>query len=493
SFAIDLLSGLTIKTVTADLPNNWRGSDDGGNHNQSNSKIAFDNAGYDYVVWQDTRQTGDQEIFGQKYNNDGDAQWPTDQRIRTANKNVLPDIFVDSMGDLYVCWNDDSNGNQDSYITKLNSSDGSEIWLPGVTTLSNSNKDEIGPQITVIDNGITATTTVVWQDNRNSGKGLDVYIQSIEHDGTLYLSNEKKANTDDLDSADQYAPVVTHDLNEYVYIAWTDGRNGDYDIYAQKYDTSINNLWPQEKQLVNEATNANQYSPSVGTDSNNFFYIAWTDERNGDKDVYLRKYDSNGGKQWASDLLVNSDGGSLNQHQPTIAIDTANIIYIAWTDERNGNQDIYAQKYDVNGNNLWTEDVRVNIDTGSSAQYNPDVTIDTSANPDTPYVTWQSDINGDFDIFASSFGEYTSITNISNVDITIVGAKKIGENPVIYKYNHNFTSNASGEIVLNNIEWDSYSIELQTGYTAYNIVMSDPAKPIDLEPNSAETITLYLE
>ena len=505
SFAIDLLSDLTIKTVSANLPENWQVNNDASGEAQVNSRIAIDNAGFIYIVWQDDRDggSGKSRIYAQKYDNSGNAQWPNstapdDIKISDANNQVLPDILTDNSGNLYICWNDDSLGNQDAYLMKRASADGSDLWAGAkkVDTAVN-NADQTTARIALLQaSGGNATTSIVWADNRDTD--IDIYMQLYDIDRNEQLTQEIRVNSNAIsDNTDQYDPEIISDSADNIYVAWTDDRNTNLDVYAAKFDDNGNILWA-DKLMNTDGGTAGQYSPNIAADSNDNIYLVWTDERNGDPDIYAQKYDLTGAAQWPNpgapnDVLINANTDLTNQYLPAIAIDTNNILYIVWTDERNGNQDIYAQKYDVNGNNLWTEDVRVNIDTGSSAQYNPDVTIDTSANPDTPYVTWQSDINGDFDIFASSFGEYTSITNISNVDITVTGAKKIGENPIIYKYNHNFTSNASGEIVLNNIEWDSYSIELQTGYTAYNIVMSDPAKPIDLEPNSAETITLYLE
>jgi len=64
---------------------------------------------------------------------------------------------------------------------------------------------------------------------------------------------------------------------------------------------------------------------------------------------------------------ANLESTSTNQYGPNLAINNS-IIYVSWTDDREGNQDIYTQKYDLNGNAQWSNDLRININTGDSSQ-----------------------------------------------------------------------------------------------------------------------------
>ena len=57
----------------------------------------------------------------------------------------------------------------------------------------------------------------------------------------------------------------------------------------------------------------------------------------------------------------------------------------------------------------------------------------------------------------------------------------------------NKASNGSGNINLGNIEWDSYDIKLQDGYSDYSIIMSDPVMPVNLSPNETKELILYLK
>jgi prepilin-type N-terminal cleavage/methylation domain-containing protein len=78
---------------------------------------------------------------------------------------------------------------------------------------------------------------------------------------------------------------------------------------------------------------------------------------------------------------------------------------------------------------------------------------------------------------------------ISSVDLGIRGAKLIGT-PNVYKFNNSYTSNGSGQVALNNAEWDNYTPAL-VGNT-YMIYGSSPIQQINLLPNTTQIFNLIL-
>jgi len=486
SFTIDVLSTINIKTINAVLPLNWKINTDSSTENQTNSRIAIDNSGNIYIVWQDYRSSADAKIYGQKYNASRIKQWPSDVVIGNPNNQVLPEIEVDGPGNLYVSWNDNSNGNQDCFLAKRASADGADLWGgPRKIDASVGHADQNNSRIAV---STTGTTTMVWQDNRNGD--LDIYMLRYDGAHNMLWAGDLRLNTNS-DSSDQSEPVVAVNDNDLIFSAWTDKRNGNKDIFFAT-SSSLGALPITANIKINtDPGNANQYTPSLAIDSvDSYIYAVWSDERSGETDIYGAKFDATGTLQWIPDNILISAHTAGNQSQPSIAIDNSHNIFVVWTDERNGNQDIYAQKLDASGARQWSEDVRVNINTDDSNQSSPNVTI----NPATqkPFVTWQDDRVGNFDIYASEFDSYGSITNVANVPLRITGAKKIGENPIIYKYNNYFTTNGSGDLNVPNIEWDSYIIELNN-YPGHAIILSDPDRPLDLTPNTTKNIFLYIE
>lgn len=80
--------------------------------------------------------------------------------------------------------------------------------------------------------------------------------------------------------------------------------------------------------------------------------------------------------------------------------------------------------------------------------------------------------------------------NISGVGVNVSGAKLIGTNPNVRKYNKNFTSSA-GLIALSNIEWDTYTPVLLTGQS-YIVRGTSPIQKIDVLPGTTQTYTMIL-
>ncbi|MFA6254730.1 MAG: hypothetical protein WC675_01700 [Patescibacteria group bacterium] len=280
------------------------------------------------------------------------------------------------------------------------------------------------------------------------------------------------------------------DQDENVYVAWEDYQIDNYDIFIQKVDYLGSVVWTNDIR-ANTAGSGNQTNPNLNVDSNNDVYIVWQDDRNGNNDIYGQKYDSAGNNLWPTGDLVMSVVTTSNQENPKAVIDASNNLYIVWQDYRNGNNDIYSQKIDSMGNIIWPNDVRINSDT-TGEQKNPDVIINQSGNL---VITWQDNKDGNYDIMAAEYpNDPSAYTSTPNVPLIIVGSKKIGTSPDLYKYNENHTTDASGQLILNNIEWDTegYNISLQAG-SVYTIISTEPPMPISVSPGATIDITINLE
>ena len=490
SFAIDRLSNLTIKTIKQDLPTNWQVNTDTTAENQTAPRLAADSTGNIYFVWQDYRSASDSRIYLQKYNLSGQVGWPSgDVIISTANNQIMPDVKVSTTTNIiYVSWNDNSNGNQDGFLEKRSPADGASLWTGRKKIDTNADSaDQTYVRLALYNQG-SETITTVWQDNRDGN--LDIYLQRFNDNKDKLWASEVKVNKNNPDSSDQYEPAIAIDSQDNIYLVWTDKRNGTQDIYAAKYNSSGQPLWANDVKINSNSGTSSRNSPAVAIDNDDNIYFSWTDERNGNADIYLAKYDSNGQPLWTPDNLQVNAYANYNQSFPSLAIDTSNNIYLSWTDERNGNQDIFAQKIDSNGNRLWAADMRVNINLGPSSQSSSNIIINPANNK--AYATWQDDRNGNFDIFTSPVENYGAITNIANVSLVINGAKLIGNDPIIYKYKKYFSTDTNGELSLVNIEWDSYNIDL-SGPSVYQIVMTSPERPINLAPNTSLEVILYLD
>jgi hypothetical protein len=158
----------------------------------------------------------------------------------------------------------------------------------------------------------------------------------------------------DVPNAVQWFPDVVQDGQGGFIICWQDSRNGTWDIYAQRVDSSGYLLWGDEGVPVADGP-ATQDWPVMASDGQGGAIIAW--EQPAASDIYAQRIDSEGQKLWGDEGILVC-GAPDYQGWLDITEDGQGGAIMAWEDERTpGNgADIYAQRVDGFGNALWRED-----------------------------------------------------------------------------------------------------------------------------------------
>jgi prepilin-type N-terminal cleavage/methylation domain-containing protein len=75
-----------------------------------------------------------------------------------------------------------------------------------------------------------------------------------------------------------------------------------------------------------------------------------------------------------------------------------------------------------------------------------------------------------------------------NFDFDITGTKLIGTNPDTIKYSGSFTTNGSGLVTLNNMEWDTYNV-VGTDAT-YDIIGTNPLMSLGISPGATQNLQI---
>jgi len=220
---------------------------------------------------------------------------------------------------------------------------------------------------------------IAWEDERSSIRSI--YYQVYDSNGNPIGPNSiaNDSNQWELDPS-----VAIDDAGNFV-IVWTDPRNGNKDIYFQRFDSGGNKIGINIK--ANDTVLTLHESPSVAMDGNGNFVIVWKDFRNGNfSDIYLQRYDSNG-NPLGSNVRVDDDAVNASQYISAIAIDGFGNFVVVWDDERAGTN-IYLQRYDSNGIAIGSN-VKVNDDIGNTKHSFPSVAI---ADNGDFIITWMSSI-----------------------------------------------------------------------------------------------------
>ncbi len=247
-----------------------------------------------------------------------------------------------------------------------------------------------------IDGDGNGNYVITWKDDRN-GTNFDIYAQIYLSDGTTFGDNFKV--TDINETFTQYRPSIAVDPNLNFVITWIDKRDGwEWNIYAQRFSSDGTKLGDNFK-VNTDTDDVEQEHPSVSIDSCGNFVIVWADERNGEWDIYCQRYLFDG-SPIGDNFKINDDVGNSTQYWPTCSCNKSGDLIVSWVDKRyNDNYDIYAQRLLSDGT-LLGNNFKVNTDIGDAYQFRPDIAI--KENGDF-IITWGDERNGDWDVYAQRY------------------------------------------------------------------------------------------
>ncbi|MBN2357143.1 PQQ-binding-like beta-propeller repeat protein [candidate division KSB1 bacterium] len=166
--------------------------------------------------------------------------------------------------------------------------------------------------------------------------------------GAKILAADQRVNDDSGNALQEY-PAIDKVYFGPMMIAWTDYRNGDADIYLQHYNRSGFRFLNRGNVRVNDdAAGARQSYVDVAMSETGHALVVWNDDRNGDLDIYGQRYYANGDRMGGNFRI--SDPVAGVQYMPVCATSYSGNSIVAWTDERNaGNGDIYMQRFAADG------------------------------------------------------------------------------------------------------------------------------------------------
>lgn len=195
-----------------------------------------------------------------------------------------------------------------------------------------------------------------WYDHR--GFGYAMYLQRIDVAGNpqwaangLLISDHPQntwlTNYSLMADSDGNAIVVFNDIRT----------GGDWDIYAYKISPDGDFLWGVDGVAVS-ANGDFEADPKITQTEDDNYIIVWPAEA-GSQVVRLQKLSPDGQKLWGVNGLTITPSGTANLSYPAVVSAEDDNVIVMWTRYTGPfwaptTNDIYVQKFDGDGNELWT-------------------------------------------------------------------------------------------------------------------------------------------
>ncbi len=361
-------------------------------YNQSEPGIVSDGAGGAIVVWSDGR-TGNGDIYAQRIDGSGNTLWTPDG-VRMSfdlDPQLLVRIVSDGAGGAIVSWriipigappygigvaSVDVNGNVRCCEVSIGNGEGHEMVSDGA-----------------------GSAIVTWSSNQSGS--WDILAQKVDTTGVTPWG---PAVSIGYGAMDQLYPQIVSDGSGGVIITWFD--RASWNIYAQRINPGGSTLWTANG--IGVCTQINdQTNPQLTADGAGGAIVAWQDKRGGGWNIYAQNVDTNGNLLWNPDgIAVCTAAG--DQQEIRLVTDGNGGAIATWEDFRaEPNQGIYAQRLDAAGTPLWSTN-GIGICTASGDQITPELVPKINGGA---IISWTDPRNGDYDIYAQRI--YADSCNVS--------------------------------------------------------------------------------
>ncbi|MBI2731503.1 MAG: hypothetical protein HYX40_12270 [Sphingobacteriales bacterium] len=154
------------------------------------------------------------------------------------------------------------------------------------------------------------------------------------------------------DSLTNPRAVVITDISGNFFVTWSDNRSGKKNVYVQKFNATGVAQWTVNGVRIAASTNY-QVTPQVAADDVGGCVVVWADTAVGSTtsyDIKVQKFNSTGAPQWTSGGITICNA-IRHQANPKIIPDGGGGYYISWYDDRAsaGTGSIYLQRINSSG------------------------------------------------------------------------------------------------------------------------------------------------
>ncbi len=228
------------------------------------------------------------------------------------------------------------------YVAWLNNTVGNEGVLFRAST---NNGTSFGPTLSVYKNRLTDSSNLqiaavgsyvylVWQQNNMTGTNSDIFFAASPNNGTSFnTALDISSNVNQLTNS-QFPQIAA--VGNYVYVTWFGLPHSGYEIFLKISSTNGSNLNSVSAAAVS-TTPSSGAQPKIAA-LGSYVYITWTDFKNGPGETFIRVSSNNGASFAAAGYnldVVAVGNGDLDQAITA----NANNVYVTWTNDTSSSTD----------------------------------------------------------------------------------------------------------------------------------------------------------
>jgi len=327
------------------------------NSNQYGPWIFPDGSSGQYIFWLDDRgeatNPSDMKLFAQHLDQNGNRLFPDSGKLVVDHPTLKTSGFTikrDGQGKFWIGWGMTTATRLDSIVMrKFDDVSLNPIW-PKSKTIARIRASDFNVlylqsmQIVTTADSASLLYMVTWM-----GGSTVKFINRISANGTVRFGNGKSFSGYNQNYGPSTALVNSDGT---LLLVQRNGNGSGTGVNAWKFDNKMNLNWGPKPLVPNPGLG---YEFKVVSDGANGFVMAYV-RANGD--IIATRVDSAGNFVWTPAQRPICDHSS-NQDSPDITR-VGNNLYCVWTDNRPpaSNSDIYMQKLDLMGSQLWNPNGR---------------------------------------------------------------------------------------------------------------------------------------
>ena len=326
---------------------------------QQLSRMVSDGAGGVILAWQDDRDSGNPDVYAQRLNAAGSPLWTANGVAVCADPGAQQGavIATDGSGGAIIAWSDSrSLPAPEVYAQRVNGSGVAQWTTDGVGIATYPGSARVSDAVPGLANDAIVLMSRPVVDVATGAVTSLLYAQKVNASGAAQWG-AAGVTVCDVSSLCSREKIVADGAGG-VYVAWSDGRDAVFDLYMQRINAAGVPQWTVNGMVVCNAPGW-QYLDGLTRDASGGPYLVWDDQRSGQVDIYAHHFNSSGVPQWAANgvAVCSATGGQYLAAVAPWRAATPGRLFVSWTDDRMGSgRYAYVQRLDDAGATQWTLD-----------------------------------------------------------------------------------------------------------------------------------------